>query len=179
MFICLRPLPYVTHCIQTGKGGGGVGGSTSEKVRGSLIQKRGRKYQHDRLYLQSINSIKHQLRQHLWSGVFIVIWSMQRSIGSYLSSLFKRGGLFTFIETFFDFGVHRVSCISSADSPPLPQFLWLPEKTIWFAKASVYLPLCRGFFGMDVGREGERGFRDGERKYGIENQPLCQHISPV
>ncbi len=30
------------------------------QVRRALVHKRGRKYQHDRLYLQSINSIKHQ-----------------------------------------------------------------------------------------------------------------------
>ncbi len=35
-----------------------------------------RKYQHDWLYLQSINSIKHQKRRHLGFGVFIYIWSI-------------------------------------------------------------------------------------------------------
>ncbi len=46
---------------------------TSEKVRGALVHKRGRKYQHDWLYLQSIyvNSLKHQERQHVGFGVFI------------------------------------------------------------------------------------------------------------
>ena len=33
---------------------------TSEKVRGAIIHKRGQKYQHDWLYLKSLNSIKHQ-----------------------------------------------------------------------------------------------------------------------
>ncbi len=42
--------------MHTGKGGGGE--VTSEKVREALVHKKGRKYQHDRLYLQSINSIK-------------------------------------------------------------------------------------------------------------------------
>jgi hypothetical protein len=37
---------------------------------------RGRKYQNDLLYLQSTNSIKHQLRRHLGFDVFVVYWSM-------------------------------------------------------------------------------------------------------
>ncbi len=56
--------PPVTHCMNTyhctyshREGGGGVRW-TSEKVRGALLHKRGWKYQHDWLYLQSINSIK-------------------------------------------------------------------------------------------------------------------------
>jgi hypothetical protein len=32
----------------------GVGRCISEKVRGALVHKRGRKYQHDSLYLQSM-----------------------------------------------------------------------------------------------------------------------------
>jgi hypothetical protein len=48
--------------------------------RVNLVHKRGRKYLHGRLYLQSINSIKHQLRRHLGFGVFIAIWSMVKSI---------------------------------------------------------------------------------------------------
>ncbi len=44
--------------------------------RGALVYKWGRKYQHDWLYLQSINSIKRQKRRQLGFGVFIVIWSM-------------------------------------------------------------------------------------------------------
>jgi hypothetical protein len=43
------------------QGGGGRGGElTREKSRGAMLHKAGRKYQHDGLYLQSINSIKHQ-----------------------------------------------------------------------------------------------------------------------
>ncbi len=64
--VCLRPPtpspPFVTHymntygtpvLIHTGKGGRS-GRWTSEKGRGVLVHKRGRKYQHDWLYLQSI-----------------------------------------------------------------------------------------------------------------------------
>jgi hypothetical protein len=58
------PRPF-THCIRvysilihTGKGGGEE--LTREKVRGAIVHKASRKYQHDYLYLQSINSIKHQ-----------------------------------------------------------------------------------------------------------------------
>ncbi len=58
--------PPVTHCIITypctyshRERGGGSGRSTSEKVRGAQVHKRGRKYQHDLLYHQSINSIKY------------------------------------------------------------------------------------------------------------------------
>jgi hypothetical protein len=40
--------------------GGRRGELTKEKVRGAIVHKAGRKYQHDCLYLQSINSIKHQ-----------------------------------------------------------------------------------------------------------------------
>ncbi len=67
VFICLRPpipspSPPLLHTIHTpvlihtGKEGRG-GRWTSEKVRGTLVHKRGRKYQHDWLYFQSINSI--------------------------------------------------------------------------------------------------------------------------
>ncbi len=71
MLICLRlPIPFpspLLHArwihtpvlIHTGKGGWEVG---EPKVRGALIHKRGRKYRHDWLYLQSINSIKHQVK---------------------------------------------------------------------------------------------------------------------
>jgi hypothetical protein len=61
-----NPPPPLTHCIRvyiilihTRKGGGG-GELTREKVRRALVHIAGRKYQHDRLYLQSRNSIKHQ-----------------------------------------------------------------------------------------------------------------------
>ncbi len=66
--------PVLNH---TGKGGGGRW--TSEKVRGPLVNKRDWKYQHDCLYLNSINSInsiKHQQRRHLGFGVFKVLWPM-------------------------------------------------------------------------------------------------------
>ncbi len=60
-----HPSP-LTHCIlvygilvHTGKGGGG-GELTREKVRGTMLHKAGRKYQHNWLHLQSINSIKQQ-----------------------------------------------------------------------------------------------------------------------
>ncbi len=58
------PPPPVAHCMNTDpctyshRERGGEGDSwTSEKVRGALVHKRGRKYKHDWLYLQSINSI--------------------------------------------------------------------------------------------------------------------------
>ncbi len=44
--------------IHTGKGAGSRW--TSEKVRGALVHKRGRKYQHDWTYILSRNSIKHK-----------------------------------------------------------------------------------------------------------------------
>ncbi len=57
------PLPPFTHfirvystLIRTGKGGRGGGELTREKVRGTIVHKAGRKYQHDQLYLQSKNS---------------------------------------------------------------------------------------------------------------------------
>jgi hypothetical protein len=67
----LHPL-FTPVLIHTGKGGRW----TSEKVRGALVHKRGRKYQRDWLYLQYIRYIKHQSRRHLGFGVFNVIWSM-------------------------------------------------------------------------------------------------------
>ncbi len=79
---CYTLYKYITLYLFTqGRGEGGWGWMrTSEKVRGALVHKRGRKYQHDWLYLLSINSIKHQWRRHLWFGVFIVIWSMMASL---------------------------------------------------------------------------------------------------
>jgi hypothetical protein len=53
-------------------------GEVREKVRGATVHKRGRKYKHDRLYLQSINSIKHHYRRHLGFWFFIVPSSMGR-----------------------------------------------------------------------------------------------------
>ncbi len=51
---CIRVYSILIH---TGKGGGRL---TREKVRGIMLHEAGRKYQHDWLYLQSINSINHQ-----------------------------------------------------------------------------------------------------------------------
>ncbi len=67
-FICLRPPlphtppPYTLYtCIQVYLLTQGRGGElTREKVRGAIVHKACRKYQHDWLYLQSINSITHQ-----------------------------------------------------------------------------------------------------------------------
>ncbi len=62
--------PPLTHCIRvysilihTGTGkGGGVGELTRsrKKVRGAIVHKAGRKYQHDGLYLQSIKVYRHK-----------------------------------------------------------------------------------------------------------------------
>ncbi len=70
-YICLRlppllwphsPPSYTLYtCIQytySHREGGRGGELTREKVRGAIGHKGGRKYQHDWLYLQSINSIK-------------------------------------------------------------------------------------------------------------------------
>ncbi len=66
---------YIYPCTYSHREGGGEGGRwTSEKVRGALVHKRGRKYQHDWLYLQSINCVKYQKRRHLGFGVFIDIF---------------------------------------------------------------------------------------------------------
>ncbi len=58
----LLPPPPSAHCIRvysilihTGKGGGGE--LTREMVWEAIVQKAGRKLQHDWLYLQSINFI--------------------------------------------------------------------------------------------------------------------------
>jgi hypothetical protein len=64
VFICLRPgTPAVTHCVRvysilihTGKGGVEPEG----RLEGQQFTKLGRKYQHDWLYLQSVNSDKHR-----------------------------------------------------------------------------------------------------------------------
>jgi hypothetical protein len=79
VFICLRPRtlcpPPITHCIQYtyshregGMGGGGESW-TREKGRGATAHKMGRKYQHDWLHLQSINSDKH-LPQSPFTGQY-------------------------------------------------------------------------------------------------------------
>jgi hypothetical protein len=44
----------VYSILLLGKGGGGRE-LTREKVRGAIVHKAGRKYQNDRLYLQSLN----------------------------------------------------------------------------------------------------------------------------
>ncbi len=85
----LSPYPPITHCmntctpifIHTGKGGRGRRWN-SEKIRGALGQIRGRKYQHDWLHLQSINSLKHQKRRHLGFVIFIEIQGFLRTISN-------------------------------------------------------------------------------------------------
>jgi hypothetical protein len=68
---------FTVYCTYSHRGGGRGGGRwTRDKIRGAIVDKRGRKYQHDWLSRQSINSIKHQKRRHLEFGVFINIWSM-------------------------------------------------------------------------------------------------------
>ncbi len=49
------PLPFRDPILIQGRGE-----LTREKVREAIVHKAGRKYQHDWLYLHSINSIKHQ-----------------------------------------------------------------------------------------------------------------------
>ncbi len=66
---------YTPVLIHTGKWGRG-GRCTIEKVRWALVHYRDRKYQHDGLYLQSINSIDYQWRRHWGFGVFIDVWSL-------------------------------------------------------------------------------------------------------
>jgi hypothetical protein len=78
--------PTATHClyllyVYIGKSGGRGGGGQREG-RGATVHMRGRKYQHDWLYLQSINSIKHQYRRHLGFCVIIVPSSMRQTIES-------------------------------------------------------------------------------------------------
>ncbi len=54
--------PPLTHCIRVylfTQGRGGGESWTREKVKGATVHKAGSKYQHDWLYLQSINSNKH------------------------------------------------------------------------------------------------------------------------
>ncbi len=66
------PPPTATNCLyilyvyfrKWGSGGGG-----QREGREATVHKRGRKYQHDRLYLQAIISL---FRRHLGFGVFIV-----------------------------------------------------------------------------------------------------------
>jgi hypothetical protein len=64
--------PPLSHRIRVHREGGRGGGElTRENVRWAVVHKAARKFQHDRLYLQSINSTKHQKRRHLEFGVFI------------------------------------------------------------------------------------------------------------
>ncbi len=78
-------------------GEGGGGGLNWREGRAALVHKRGRKYQHDWLYLQSINSVKHLWRRQLGFGVFIVIWSMcwsesGQTVGGPVSAAFDGPG---------------------------------------------------------------------------------------
>ncbi len=73
-FVCLRPPPllwphspplthctvylYLTQCTYSHRVRGGE--LTREKIRGAMLHKAGRKYQHDWLHLQSIDFIKHK-----------------------------------------------------------------------------------------------------------------------
>ncbi len=74
VFICLKPPPplqtvYVQVLIHTGKGGGGRV-ELERRLEGQQVTKLGRKYQHDWMYLQSINSDKH-LPQSPFTGKFL------------------------------------------------------------------------------------------------------------
>jgi hypothetical protein len=60
--------PFLTHCIRVNSilihtREGVEGQLTREKVRWATVHKAGRKYQHDRMYLESINSIKLHTRK--------------------------------------------------------------------------------------------------------------------
>ncbi len=80
----ILPLPYTlftcTQYTYSRREGGRGGELTREKVRGTMVHKAGRRYQHDWLYLQSINSIKHQKRRNLGFGVFKVNKSLVLSL---------------------------------------------------------------------------------------------------
>jgi hypothetical protein len=56
--------------------GGREVGEPVRRLEGALVHKRGRKYQHHWLYLQSIKSIKHQLKTTFRDWCLIDIWSM-------------------------------------------------------------------------------------------------------
>ncbi len=64
------PRPTVSHCLYL------LYVYFGREDRGATVHKWSRKYQHDWLYLQSINSIKHQWRWHLGFCVFFVPSSM-------------------------------------------------------------------------------------------------------
>ncbi len=70
---------YCTFTLGSGRGGGG-----QRECIGTTVHKKGRKYQHDWLYLQSIKSIEHQLRRHLGFGVLIAPSSMGFSHHSFV-----------------------------------------------------------------------------------------------
>jgi hypothetical protein len=120
----LRPLPLLwphtlplIHCIHvysilfhTEKGGGGGKGRelTSEKVRCAMLHKAGRKYQHDCLYLQSINSIKHTFRVCcLYSYfsprciIYIEIYNTSHSVPQTTVHSVAHSLSWTLIRTFF------------------------------------------------------------------------------
>jgi hypothetical protein len=47
---------YTVYLFTQGRGGE----LTKDKVRGAIVHKGGQKYQHDWLFLQSMNSVKHK-----------------------------------------------------------------------------------------------------------------------
>ncbi len=85
---------------EAGRGGGG-----RREGRGATVHKRARKYQHDWLHLQSINSIKHKKRRHLEFGVLLVPSSMPETMGARVSCTN------IFISIAFSRYLARKSCI--------------------------------------------------------------------
>jgi hypothetical protein len=72
--VAQNPIPSLTHCIRvnsilihTGKG---RGVEPERRLEGQQFTKLDRKYQHDRQYLQSINTDKH-LPQSPFTGQFL------------------------------------------------------------------------------------------------------------
>ncbi len=98
------PIPHPpTHCKRVDKytysyrEGGGEGQLTREKVRAATLHKTS--HQHDWLYLQSINFIKHPpVKTHLGFGVFIVNWSMLWAIYCLLAILKNQLFFFSFLR---------------------------------------------------------------------------------
>jgi hypothetical protein len=87
----------VTHCINAypctiHRGGGG---QPVRRLEGRYSSQEGSKYQHDWLYLHSINSIKHQYRRHLGFAVFIIIWSLVHGLEPNTSVVARGGGVKT------------------------------------------------------------------------------------
>jgi hypothetical protein len=68
-----------TVLIHTGKEGK-RGGKTVRRLEGQYFTRGVKNTNMAGLYLQSINSIKHQQRRHLGFGVFIVISSMSYKV---------------------------------------------------------------------------------------------------